>query len=281
MRSAPTIDTHAHVWNRSRTPQPWIDPTTMAAIDLDVWIDDLAAAQRETSIRGTILVQSANRRDETRDLLTAVDGIIVRGVVGWVDLEGDVEGQVVELGAGLVGVRHLAHQDSDPAWLGRESVGRGFEQLAALGLPFDLVVQHSQLELAAKVAMSHPEVTFVLDHIGKPPIATGNLESWSLGIQALAANANVVAKLSGLTVEANWSQWSFADLRAAASVAIDAFGPERLMFGSDWPLVNLTGGLTRWMEAAAELTDTFSADEQDAFYFDNAMALYSLEGINA
>jgi len=253
----------------------------MAAIDLDFWTHDLEAAQRETSIRGTILVQSANRRNETRDLLMTVDGIIVRGVVGWVDLEGDVEGQVAELGAGLVGVRHLAHQDPDPAWLVRESVGRGFEQLAALGLPFDLVVQHSQLELAAKVASSHPEVTFVLDHIGKPPIATGDLESWSLGIQALAASSNVVAKLSGLTIEANWGRWSSADLHTAAAVAIDAFGPERLMFGSDWPLVNLTGGLTRWMEAAAELTDTFSADEQDAFYVENAMAFYSLEIIDA
>lgn len=256
--TAPVIDSHAHLWRRARTPQPWIDPRAMAVIDADFWMPDLAAIQAASGIDGSIVVQSSNDPGETRDLLELSTGDSIRGVVGWIDLEADVPGQVAELracpgGEHLVGIRHLVHQDPDPNWLGRASVGHGLEQLAALGLPFDLVVLPTQLPLAARVIGEHPEVRFVLDHLGKPPIVGGDLVAWHADLAAVAAHPNVVAKLSGLTVEADWASWSAADLAPVVAHALAEFGVERLLWGSDWPLVNLTRGLDDWVAGARYL----------------------------
>ena len=271
------IDTHAHLWRRDRHPQPWIDPGS--AIDRDFWVEDLARAQEASGIDGAIVVQAAHALSEGHDLLAASDGRVIRGVVAWVDVEGDVAAQLSALRSGvgghrLVGIRHLAHVDPDPGWLDRPSVGAGFEALD--GLPFDLVVRADQLELAARVVARHPGVSFVLDHIGKPPI-TAALDEWRSGLLALAALPNVVAKLSGITIEASWATWTTADLAPAARIAIDAFGPSRLMFGSDWPLVDLCGGLDAWLSAATELTEGFSPAERSAFFGGTAAATYSLE----
>lgn len=270
------IDAHAHLWTRARTPQPWIDPASMAAIDRDFGVADLREAQEAAGIDGAVLVQSSNALDETRELLALVDGAAVRGVVGWVDLEGDIARQLVELGgaaaappatavrAGLVGIRHLAHQDPDPAWLGRPAVGRGLTALGELGLPFDLVVLPEQLALAAEVARAHPGTRFVLDHLGKPPLASGDLTAWRADLATFGGLGNVFAKLSGLAIEGDWTAWSAGDLRGPVEAALEIFGPSRLMFGSDWPLVRLTRGLDGWLAALHELIDGLSADERAA-----------------
>jgi L-fuconolactonase len=276
------LDAHAHLWTRARTPQPWIDPVSMAAIDRDFGVPELAEVQAGAGIDGAIVVQSSNSADETGDLLALVDGAAVRGVVGWVDLEGDVRRQVGALQVdalagtprGLVGIRHLAHQDPDPAWLGRPAVGRGLDTLAALGLPFDLVVLPGQLPLAAEVARAHPGTRFVLDHLGKPPLASGDLTAWRADLAAFAPLDNVVAKLSGLAIEGDWVGWGAADLREPVEHALTVFGPSRLMFGSDWPLVRLTRGLGAWLEALRELTGSLSADEKSDVFAGTARRSY-------
>lgn len=280
------IDSHAHLWRRASTPQPWIDLVTMSVIDHDFWIDDLAAHNRACGTAGSVLVQSANSIDETRDLLAVADGRIARGVVGWIDLGTDVPTQLATLaeapgGSRLVGIRHLAHQDPDPRWLERPEIAFGLESLATAGLPFDLVILPEQLELAAATVARHPNLAFVLDHIGKPPLAGGDLREWRAGIRAIARHKNVVAKLSGIVVEAEWSGWTVAQLRAASSVAIESFGPERLMFGSDWPVVELAGGAVRWLEAARELVSDFTPAELAGFFAENAIATYRLDSTNA
>lgn len=275
------LDAHAHLWQRDRTPQPWIDPVSMAPIDRDFWLDDLRAAQREAGIEGTILVQSANSPQETLGLLALAGGPddTVRGVVGWIDLTSDVPAQLERVrkalgGEYLVGIRHLAHQDPDDHWLRRPDVGAGLEALAEAGLVFDLVVRPDQLGDAAAVVAEHPAVSFVLDHLGKPPIAGGDLVDWSRGLRAVAESPNVSAKLSGLVIEAEWSSWSIDDLREPVDLALEVFGPSRLMFGSDWPLTRVTGGLTGWVDAARELASPLSHGERDDIFGGTAAAVY-------
>jgi L-fuconolactonase len=273
------LDSHAHLWRRDRTPQPWIDGASMAPIDRDFWLDDLHEAQREAGIDGTILVQSANSASETIDLLSLAADPGVRGVVGWIDLTTDVASQLERVrqtsgGDHLVGIRHLAHQDPDDHWLRRPDVGTGLEALAEAGLVFDLVVRPDQLADAAALAAEHPAVTFVLDHLGKPPIAGGDLTVWSAGLRAIAASRNVHAKLSGLVIEADWSTWSIDELREPVELALEAFGPSRLMFGSDWPLTRVTGGLTSWVDAARDLTSGLSQSERDDIFGRTAAGVY-------
>jgi L-fuconolactonase len=196
------LDSHAHLWQRDRTPQPWITPDSMAAIDQDFWVDDLAHMQRQTGINGSILVQSSNTTQETLDLLSLAETGLVLGVIGWVDLEGDVPAQLNAIGShALVGIRHLAHQDPDPEWLARPRLDFG----SLAGLPFDLVVRPDQLLIAAATAAANPGTRFVLDHLGNPPIASGDLDEWRHGIMRLAALDNVVAKLSGITLVVDWA----------------------------------------------------------------------------
>lgn len=250
------IDTHAHLWRRSRTPQPWIDPESMAPIDRDFWFDELAVMQRQCGIDGTVLVQSVNDGQESIDLLSLADGHAVLGVVGWVDLEGDVAGQLAALrghpgGERLLGIRHLAHLDPDLEWLLRPTVD--LDALAEAALPFDLVVRADQLAVAERAVAAHPGTQFVLDHLGNPPVASGDLTSWRRDLGRLAARENVVAKLSGITLQTNWHDWSLDDLREPINAAVDLFGPHRIMFGSDWPLVTLASEAASWVDIVREL----------------------------
>jgi L-fuconolactonase len=273
------IDAHAHLWRRDRTPQPWIDPESMAPIDSDFWVDDLRAMQEATGIDGTIIVQSSNDLAETRDLLEACDGTVIRGIVGWVDLRADAASQIDSLRAGpggenLVGIRHLAHQDPDPGWLVRDDVD--FGALGSAGLPFDLVVLPVQLPLATAAVTANPGVSFVLDHLGKPLIAGGGLDEWRADLERLAALPNVVAKLSGITFEADWQDWSVDDLRIPVQSAIELFGPSRLLFGSDWPLVDLARGSDPWLRALRELTAELSEPERALVFGGTAARIYGV-----
>ena len=197
--------------------------------------------------------------------------------MGWVDLEGDVTEQLSALraapgGERLVGIRHLAHQDPDPGWLARPSVD--FAALGDAGLPFDLVITPKQFAAASVAVESNPNTRFVLDHLGKPPIASGDLTRWRSDLAALASHANVVAKLSGLTMEARWNDWSLDDLRPVVDTALDTFGPERLLFGSDWPLVDLADGLDRWLHAADTLLGDLTEPQREAVFAGNTVTTY-------
>ena len=268
------IDAHAHLWQRARTPQPWIDPVTMAVIDRDFWLDELTAMRAESGIDRSILVQSTNEKGETLDLLAIATDDSIAGVVGWIDLETDVTPQLDALrsapgGEKLVGIRHLAHIDPDPEWLLRPTVD--FAALAANDLIFDLVVHAPQLRTAAATIAAYPDVSFVLDHLGNPPIVSGDLDDWRREIRSIAALPNVVAKLSGITLQTNWNDWSVRDLREPVDVALDAFGPERLLFGSDWPLVLLASDAPAWVDIVREL---IPAEHHDAILSGNAERIY-------
>lgn len=281
MSAAPTelIDAHAHVWDRRATPQPWIDPDTMAAIDQDFSLADLAEVRTENQITGTVLVQSAHSAGETRSLCAAVDHHSVLGAVGWVDLAGDVPGQLAGIEShapgALVGIRHLAHQDPDPRVL--LTLTDGIMAVGAARLAVDLVLRPDQLDQAVALADACPQVTFVLDHLGNPPLLDGEaLRAWTATLTELAQRQNVVAKLSGITMGADHQTWTAADLEPVVATALTTFGPGRLLLGTDWPVVRLTGGATRWLAAVHELLADLTETERAMICAGTARRVYQL-----
>jgi L-fuconolactonase len=232
------IDAHVHLWDLAVRDQPWIPAGS--PIRRPFTLPDLRAVIAGTGVERVVLVQVINDPGETADFLAAAeDDELVAGVVGWADLaRSALPDALADLAATghLVGIRHQALAERDPAgWLGLPAVRRGLAALEAAGLPFDLVLRPEHLPAAVAVARLHPSLRFVLDHLGKPPIATGKLEPWATALRALAAEPNVAGKLSGVHTVAPPGA-AYPDLAPFLEVALEAFGPDRLLFGSDWPV---------------------------------------------
>jgi predicted TIM-barrel fold metal-dependent hydrolase len=277
------VDAHHHLWVRARHPQPWIDPDTMAAIDNDFTPADLAPVARAAGVTETVVVQSIASVAETEHLLgIAADDPLIGGVVGWVNLTvEDIDERLDRLraargGERLVAIRHLVQSEPDPAYLDRPDVRRGIAAVGAAGLAYDLLVRDHQLPAATRLVRDLPEVSFVLDHLAKPSLGKGDLGDWPANLRALAAEPNVTAKLSGLVTEVDGPSWSVADLRPAVDHALDAFGPHRLMFGSDWPVCLLASSYTRWVGVLADLLEPLADEEQASVWRETAARAYGL-----
>ncbi|WP_306319906.1 MULTISPECIES: amidohydrolase [unclassified Streptomyces] len=254
------VDAHHHVWDLSVRDQDWITGPELAPIRRAFTLDELTPELRAAGVDATVLVQTVTVAEETPEFLALAErGDLVAGVVGWTDLTRpdvrDTLDRLRELPGGrhLVGIRHQVQGEPDPEWLLRPDVRRGLAALADSGLVYDLVVLPHQLPACAKAAAEHPELAFVLDHLGKPPIAAHELEPWRTRIRALAALPNTYCKLSGLVTEADWAHWTLDDLRPYADTALDAFGPDRVMFGSDWPVCTLAATYAQVVDTAREL----------------------------
>jgi len=277
------VDAHHHLWDLAVRPQDWLAPDRLAPIRRTFSVDDLAAVTGAAGVSATVVVQAIPVAAETPELLAvAATSELIVGVVGWVDLTDAAAGdQIAELRAGpggdrLVSIRHPVQSEADPGWLARADVRRGLRAVADAGLAYDLLVTAVQLPAAVAVVRDLPELRFVLDHLAKPLIAAGELEPWAHDLRELAAADNVAAKISGLITEADWAQWTVADLAPYVQVALAAFGPERLMFGSDWPVSLLAGEYGRWLDTARELVAELSPVEQDRFFAGSAREWYRL-----
>ncbi|MFF8673795.1 amidohydrolase family protein [Streptomyces sp. NPDC015242] len=254
-------DAHHHVWNLSVRDQTWITGPELLPLRRDFTLGDLEPEARAAGVGRTVVVQTVTVPEETPELLAlAEEHDLVAGVVGWTDLtRPGVAGELARLrelpgGRYLKGVRHQVQGEPDPEWLLRPDVLRGLAAVAAAGLVYDLVVLPHQLPACARAAAALPGLTFVLDHLGKPPVASGALEPWASGLRALAALPNTVAKLSGLATEADPARWTVDDLRPYADTALEAFGPARLMYGSDWPVSTRAGTYGGILDAMRRLT---------------------------
>lgn len=227
------VDAHQHFWDPAVAEYPWMTDD-VASLRRRFGPEDLAPLLREHGVAGTVVVQARHSLDETRSLLEiAAETPFVLGVVGWVDLTGDVSGQLGLLDGALVGVRHQVHDEPDPEWLRRDDVQRGLAAVAEAGLVYDLLVRVRELRAATEAAERRPELTFVLDHAAKAPRSATDRKEWERRVGALADLPNVVCKLSGLLTE--------GEPAATAAQALRWFGPERCMFGSDWPVCLLAG----------------------------------------
>ena len=281
------VDAHHHLWSPSDPGQGWLADPALAAIRRRFDLQDLHDAVRGgvagRTVTATVLVQSVARTDESERLLaTAGNDDLVAAVVGWVDLTGDVPAQLERLHAGygghlLRGVRHLAQDEPDPQWLLREDVLVGLRALIDADLPYDVLVRPPQLLAAVELSRRLPALRLVLDHAGKPDLASGDLEGWSRDMRDLARSEQVVCKVSGLVTEANHQRWSLGDLRPTWDTVLDAFGPHRLLFGSDWPVCLLAASWDRWAAAVAALIAALSPDEADALLTKTATATYRLD----
>ena len=278
-----TVDAHHHVWDLSVRDQDWIAGPELQPLRRDFAVTDLAPEARAAGVDRTVLVQTITVAEETPEFLALADAHdLIAGVVGWTDLtRPDIADELAHLrelpgGHYLKGIRHQVQGEPDPNWLLRPDVRRGLTAVADAGLVYDLLVLPHQYPAAVEVAASLPQLTFVLDHLGKPPIVSGQLEPWSTSLRSLAALPNTYCKLSGLVTEADWKTWRTEDLHPYADTALDAFGPSRLMFGSDWPVCTLAATYGQVADTAGELTDDLSAAERADVFEATATRVYGL-----
>ena len=277
------IDSHQHLWRYSSAEYPWIG-AGMERIARDFLPADLAAVAKPQGIGGSVAVQARQSLAESRWLLERADADpFVRGVVGWVDLRSpDVVAQLEPLAAHprFLGVRHVVQDEPDPRFLLGEAFVRGLMQLRRFDLTYDLLLYPEQLSAAVELVGMLPEQPFVLDHLAKPRIAQGaawdGFADWRRDIEALAAHDNVCCKVSGMVTEAAWRGWKPADFVPYLDVVLAAFGPERLMFGSDWPVCLVAAEYADVVAIVRDYFSQVSSGEQARIFGDTATQFYGL-----
>jgi L-fuconolactonase len=281
--STTIVDAHHHLWDPGRRAYPWMTGRA-AALQRPYLVDDLRAETAAAGVGHTVLVQTVADVTETEDFLATAAGSagLIAGVVGWVDLAAaDVAATLTRLaeapgGDRLVGIRHQVHDEDDPEWLARSDVCRGLAAVAERGLAYDLLVRTRELPAALQAVRTVDTLMFVVDHAAKPDIANCVHEPWASRLAELAAHRNVTCKLSGLVTEAAWGTWTTDDLQPYVDRVLALFGPERLMFGSDWPVCTLAAGYADVVEAARTCLGGLSAAETAAVFAGTATRTYRL-----
>lgn len=273
------IDAHQHFWHYRPEEFGWIDDA-MSAIKRDFLPNDLAPLLQATGMDGSVVVQARQTLEETEWLLQLADQYpFIKGVVGWVDLRHPrVEEQLERFNAHpkFVGVRHIVHDEPDDQFMLLPEFIRGLRTLGRFDLTYDILIFPRHLSVAHEVVRMFPDQPFVLDHIAKPFIKDGIIAPWDDGLRQLAAFPNVTCKLSGMVTEANWHGWQPADFRPYLDIVLEAFGPHRLMIGSDWPVCTVAGTYAEVVGIVFDYVRALSADEQAAILGGNAQSFYKL-----
>ena len=272
------IDAHHHLWRLARGDYGWLTPD-LAAIHRDFGVEDIQPLLKHAGIDRTILVQAAPTPAETDYLLDiAARSSLIAGVVGWADFETpDAADQIAPLAARpkLKGLRPMIQDIEDDAWMLRSALEPAITAMTANGLTFDALLKPRHLQILLRFADRYPALGIVIDHAAKPDIASGDIAGWARDIRAVAAQTPATCKLSGLMTEAR-PGCSVEDLRPVFDILIEAFGAERLMWGSDWPVLNLNGAYEVWHDAARALTRDLPALDQDRIFGGTAEAFYGL-----
>ena len=270
------IDSHQHFWRLARGDYTWLTPA-LGAIHRDFGPDDLAPILARHGIARTILVQAAPTEAETRWLVeVARDTPFVTGVVGWTDFDAPDAAEAVGRLAGeraLVGLRPMVQDIADDDWLARRDLAPVFDAMVAHGLVFDALVLPRHLTRLAAVVERHPGLQIVVDHGAKPRIREREIDAWRADLAAVASHPRVVCKLSGLVTEAR-SGDDAAELAPWIDALVDLFGPGRLLWGSDWPVVNLAGGYDRWRALTLRALEGLSPQQRGAVLGGNAARVY-------
>ncbi|TWT47559.1 amidohydrolase family protein [Botrimarina hoheduenensis] len=274
------IDSHHHFWRYDATRHGWIDPLTMSALTRDFLPQDLLAAAKEGAVEGFISVQAEQSLAETEWLLQLADQTApIVGVVGWAPLvDPELESLLERIHhPKLKGFRHVVQDEPDDQFLLRADFSRGIACLTARDLVYDLLIFERHLPVAIELVDKHPEQRFVLDHSAKPKIAAGELSPWRENLYSLARRPNVVCKVSGLVTEAGGNDWTPAGLRPYLDTVLDAFGPERLMFGSDWPVCLLASSYERWLQTVQSWAASFTEAERACLFGATAAQVYRVD----
>lgn len=273
------IDAHQHFWTYDPERYGWIG-AGMEILAQDYGPEQLLPLLAAAGLDASIAVQARHDLEETDELLAmAAAHEHVAAVVGWVDLAHErVADQLdARLGPHLAGIRHILQDEPDDEHMLRPAFQRGITALTERRLAYDLLLHPRHLPIALRLVDAHPEQTFVLDHLAKPFIERGELEPWRSDLARLAERPHVSLKLSGLVTEASWTSWTPADLDPFLDAALEAFGPTRLLFGSDWPVCLLAADYPTVAATAEGWAERLSATEQAALWGGNAARVYGLD----
>jgi L-fuconolactonase len=275
------IDSHHHLWRFNEAEYGWIDES-MDLLRRDFLLDELEKEIKAAGIDATVAVQARESVDETWWLLEcARSSSFINGVVGWVPLGSDNLSALLDEFDGqtkLAGFREVV-QGKPSGYLLQRSFNRDIEELGLRGFTYDVLIYEHQLVEAAHFLDRHPNQRFVVDHAAKPRIAANELEPWKKNLLELARRPNVFCKISGLVTEADWKSWTPELLAPYLDVCVEAFGPERLMAGSDWPVCLVASGYSRWWDVLRGYFADFSEDETGRIFGENAIDFYKLRGL--
>ena len=281
------IDSHHHLWDLSIRPQDWMTGDNMDSVRRNFDVSDLKNAIAGTGIEKTVLVHATTTYSETYELLeiAQADPTII-AVVGWLQI--DSPSAIAECekylqapgGNYLKGIRDVAQDLPDFNYLSKPQSIATVQQLGKMGLSYDILTKTPELKAAIELVRACPDVSFILDHISKPYIARQEFEPWKSLITELASFENVSCKISGMVTEANWNNWKVLDYKPYVDHIIESFTPQRLMFGSDWPVALLSAqSYADVVSLATALTTGFSADENELFWNKNATRKYQITNL--
>lgn len=273
------IDSHQHFWFYNPAEHIWMTDK-MSCLKRDMLPPDLRPLLEKTGFQGTVAVQARQNVEETEWLLDLSDEHdFIKAVVGWVDLRSpEAEEQLKKFSRhpGLKAVRHVVHDEPDDQFMLKPKFLRGLRLLARFGLAYDLLLFPKHIPVAVEVVKQFPDQKFVLDHIGKPNIKDRTFFPWDREIKILASFPKVFCKLSGMVTEAAWNEWKYDDFVPAMDRVLDAFGPDRVMIGSDWPVCTLSGTYEETMDIVINYLGKFSSEIQDKVLGENAAFFYEI-----
>lgn len=277
-----TIDSHHHFWRYNDAEYGWMNQPGMERIRRDFLPADLLAQTRAAGVDGVVSVQARQTLEETDALLAfAEQHDFIRGVVGWVPLvslsvETNLAGYAAR--AKLKGVRHVLHDEADDDYMLRDDFDRGVSALRAAGeLRYDILIFERHLPQSIRLVDRHPNQVFIVDHVAKPKIKAGVLSPWRENIRELGRRQNVYCKISGMVTEADWNAWTPEQLRPYVDVVLEAFGPRRVMFGSDWPVCLVACDYGRWVRTVQDFIAPLSVTEQSRIMGATAIEAYRLD----
>lgn len=273
------IDSHHHFWDLSKREYLWMPPTP-SVLRRNYLPENLQAIIQDSGVSKTVVVQAHQSIEESLWLLKfAEDYDFIAGVVAWVDLTDPEVGRVLDNfneNPKLVGIRHLVHDEMDDAWLMRDSVVRGLREVGNRGLTYDLLLRPNHIKYIPHLVEKIPELRMVVDHIAKPDIASGELEPWATDIAVVADIPGIYCKVSGMVTQADHSNWKIDDLKPYASHVLEQFGPDRIMWGSDWPVSLSAARYDVVLDAALKALGKLSGEDKMKFLGRNAEVFYRL-----
>lgn len=274
-----SLDAHQHFWRYHPQRHAWID-ASMSILQRDFLPADLEPIYQKYDIKGCIAVQAEQSTGETDFLLAlAAAHPFIKGVVGWIDLcAPDIEERLQQYmdRPKLVGFRHIVQDEPDPDFMRRADFMRGLHQLARHGFTYDILIYPNQMPAALAAIEQAPELSMVVDHLAKPYIKQGQAPGWEDQIRAVAEHPQVYCKLSGMVTEADWTSWRYEDMLPWLEIVFDAFGPERLMFGSDWPVCLLAADYGQVKGIVHRFIEPLSPAAQAGIWGLNAAAFYGI-----
>ncbi|MNQ63392.1 Amidohydrolase [compost metagenome] len=272
------IDAHQHFWKFDPVRDSWIDET-MQKIQRDFLPEDLLPLLQENQFSGCVAVQANQSEDETNFLINlAAKNDFIKGVVGWVDLRGvTIEEQLNHFSSNKIikGFRHVVQGEADDFML-RKDFQNGIAALKQFNFTYDILIFHRQLPAAINLVNQFPDQPFVIDHIAKPDIKSGDILSWKKGIEEISKAKNVFCKISGMVTEANWKTWKKEDLKPYLDVIFENFSADKLMYGSDWPVCNVASDYTEVVKTLEDYIAQLSSGDQNKIWHENATSFYKL-----